>query len=45
MTNIKPKNILIVEDETDFRDMLKHILESAGYVVVAAANGARTISK
>ena len=33
------KKILIVEDEADFRDMLKHVLESAGYHVEAAGNG------
>lgn len=31
--------ILIVDDETDFRVMLKAALESAGYTVEVAANG------
>lgn len=40
MTSPDPNKILIVEDEADFRDMLKEVLEQAGYRVAAAGNGA-----
>ena len=33
------KKVLVVEDETDFRDMITHFLEHAGYQVAAAGNG------
>jgi len=39
MTDSKTRNILIVEDEKDFQDMLKQVLEQAGYRVWAAGNG------
>ncbi len=39
MKNSKPKKVLVVEDEADFRDMLTQILERAGYAVSAAPNG------
>jgi len=39
MTAQERRKVLIVEDETDFRDMLRHVLEHAGYQVAAAGNG------
>jgi DNA-binding response OmpR family regulator len=39
MAGPAPKRILIVEDERDFQDMLKQVLEAAGYRVWAAGNG------
>lgn len=38
-TKPEAKKVLIVEDEADFRDMLKHVLEHAGYNIAAASNG------
>jgi len=34
-----PKHILIIEDDSDFRFMLRRAFERAGYVVSEAANG------
>ncbi len=34
-----PKMILIVEDERDFQDVLRMVLEAAGYHVCVAGNG------
>lgn len=40
MSNVK---ILIVEDEQDYRDFLKHHLEECGYQVVTAGDGAKAL--
>ncbi len=34
-----PKKILVVEDEPDLQDILKHVLEDGGYAVQCASNG------
>ena len=36
---VPPKNILIVDDEPDFRIILDRILEKVGYTVMTATNG------
>ena len=36
----QPKTILLVEDTADLLQMLTHLLESAGYVVIAASSAA-----
>lgn len=36
--------ILIVEDEADFRDLLRHVLEEKGHEVEAAGNGEEGLS-
>lgn len=34
-----PKKILVIEDEKDYRELLSHILQKAGYEPVLASNG------
>jgi two-component system phosphate regulon response regulator PhoB len=34
-----PKKILVVEDEPDLQEILKHVLEASGYCVQCAGNG------
>ena len=39
-----PKSILVVEDEADLQEIVRHVLELAGYRVAAASNGAEGLS-
>jgi len=39
MPNIKPKKILVVEDDVAMRDIVVHKLSSAGFTVVEASDG------
>jgi CheY-like chemotaxis protein len=41
---IKPDGILIADDDPDFRDAIKEILEHHGYVVMVASNGQEAIA-
>ncbi|MCX7662096.1 MAG: response regulator [Candidatus Omnitrophica bacterium] len=37
--------VLIVDDEADFRELLKFWLESKGYLVIVASNGQESLEK
>src|SRR5579884_1044707 len=37
---IAPRRVLVVDDEANIRDVLRHYLESAGFVVAEAIDGA-----
>jgi len=39
------KTVMVVDDESDIRDMVKEILEKQGYKVVTAINGADCLKK
>ncbi|HOW42449.1 MAG TPA: response regulator [Candidatus Omnitrophota bacterium] len=39
----KKNKILLVDDEKDFRDLMTFWLQSRGYLVVTASNGARAV--
>ncbi|MFN7132708.1 MAG: response regulator transcription factor [Myxococcales bacterium] len=39
----EPKNILIVDDDADLRDVLKQVLEDEGHVVAVARNGVEAL--
>ena len=41
----QPESILVIEDEPDLRDGLKHNLELEGYVVEIAATGTEGLAK
>jgi CheY-like chemotaxis protein len=40
-----PKKILVVDDEQDAIDFVKEVLESEGYMVLTAPDGARGLSR
>jgi DNA-binding response OmpR family regulator len=39
-TQIAPRRVLVVDDEANIRDVLRHYLENAGFVVAEAIDGA-----
>ena len=39
-----PRRVLVVDDESPIRSLLKHILEDAGFEVLVAANTTRSRS-
>ena len=41
---VRPKKILLVEDEAGVRDLIKRLLEKEGYAVVEANNGAEAFA-
>ena len=43
MTHLVPKKLMIVEDDKDILDTLKDFLESEGYGVMTAENGAKAM--
>ena len=43
MSNPSAERVLIVDDDADARESLKILLQTAGYEVEAAANGARAL--
>src|SRR5262249_16794120 len=40
-----PKRVLVVDEEEDVRELLKTVLDDAGYAVETAANGAEGLAK
>jgi CheY-like chemotaxis protein len=40
---MKPCSILVVDDESELREIIRHVLTSAGHRVIEAANGAEGI--
>lgn len=45
MPEDQPKQVLVVDDEESIRDVLRRLLEGAGYQVMTAANGEEAINK
>jgi CheY-like chemotaxis protein len=45
LENIKPDGILIVDDDADFVESIKDLLESNGYIVFVARNGREAIDR
>jgi CheY-like chemotaxis protein len=41
----EPKRVLVIDDEEDVRELLRTVLDDAGYVVETAINGADGLAK